>query len=160
MGKTALLTLAALLAVSSETFGARRLSPEENTELCERYGDTLERRFATNPQLLVTELDELIVKVGSKGPDRVNHDKSGRMLASIAPPPSKKVDRGEAAQRAGASLAFRVHLKLTEANKVLTQSKRLGFFDEDEERVTGVQDACAKAIHERASILEKMVRPE
>ena len=82
--------VSALFFLSGSALGARSLSPEENETLCERYGESLERKFSENPQQLIKELDELIVKIGSLGPDRVNHDKSGRMLASIAGPGSKE----------------------------------------------------------------------
>lgn len=158
------INLIALLAVTAllprDTFAARKLSQEENESLCERYGDSLERKFVTSPQLLVNELDELIVRVGTLGPDRVNHDKSGRMLASIAGPSKESEHRRKEAAGELSALDVRVHNKLTEANKVLTQSKRLGFFDEDEERQRGVQEACAKVIFERASILEKMTKKD
>ena len=137
----------------------RALSSEDSEELCERYGDSLERKFASNPKLLVQELDELIVKVGSRGPDRVRPlGDGGRMLASVAGPPKDKQTRERVSRDRGAALDVLVHRKLTEANKLLTQTKRLGFFDEDEERVTGVQEACAKVVFERAEILERMSR--
>jgi len=155
-----LFTLLVAATLLPEAAFARKLSQEENESLCERFGSSLERKFSTNPQELVLELDELIVKVGSLGPDRMNHDRSGRMLASIASPAQRKEIRRKEAGREMSALDIRVHNKLTEANRVITQSKRLGFFDEDEERVIGVQDACAKVLFERASILEKMTRLE
>lgn len=160
MRTKAIFVLIAFAYLIQESAFARKLTQEENESLCERFGDSLERKFAANPQELVVELDALIVKVGSIGPNRVNHDKSGRMLASIAGPAQDKEHRKKAASKESSALDIRVHNKLTEANRVLTQSKRLGFFDEDEERVIGVQEACAKVIYERASILERMTRSE
>ncbi len=147
------------LIAAGDAFGAPGKRPKENEAICERYGESLERKFAVNPKHLVTELDELIVRVGSLGPDRVIHNKSGRMLASVTAPSESEVERNRPITRE-AALQVKVHLKLTEANKVLTQSKRLGFFDEDEERVAGVQEACAKVIFERASILERLTHPQ
>lgn len=169
MTKLQVLTVASVLALTVLALDAfagpfsprarRPLSSEESEELCDRFGDSLARKFASNPKLLVQELDELIVKVGSRGPDRVRPlGDGGRMLASVAPAPRDKATRERVNRDRGAALDVRVHRKLTEANKLLTQTKRLGFFDEDEERVLGVQEACAKVVHERAEILERMSR--
>jgi hypothetical protein len=160
VGRIIIFAMCVFLAFPPLAAHARKLSAEENEALCERYGDSLERKFSASPQALVQELDALIVKVGTLGPDRVNHDKSGRMLASIATPSARKEARRREASRETSALEIRVHHKLTEANRVLTQSKRIGFFDEDEERSIGVQEACARVIYDRASILERMTRHE
>lgn len=161
MAAVLLLMLAALDAFAGPFSPKKRgvLDSERSDELCERYGESLERKFASNPAELVRDLDDLIVKVGSRGPDRVKPlGSGGRMLASISGPPREKEVRREVGARGSAALDVRVTKKLTEANLLLKQSKRLGFFDEDEERELGVQEACAKAVYERAVILERMTR--
>lgn len=155
------LTLFALEALAGPFAPAPRRpkTQVENEELCDQFGDSLERKFASNPKDLVRDLDELIVKVGSRGPDRVSpQGNGGRMLASLSGPPAEKETRKQVSRKPSASLDVRVYMKLTEANKLIKQTKRLGFFDEDEERSVGVQEACAKVVHERAVILERMTR--
>lgn len=156
------LTVYALDALAGPFSPASRKArtAEENEELCDRFGGSLERKFASNPAELVKDLDELIVKVGSRGPDRVNPlGTGGRMLASLSGPPAEAETRKQVAKKPTASLDVRVDMKLREANTLLKQSKRLGYFDEDEERVAGVQEACAKVVYDRAVILERMTRP-
>lgn len=149
------IALAGFLSVSAH---ARLRTDEENENLCGRFGETMARKFASNPGELVKELDELIVQVGSLGPNRVIHNQPGRKLASLSETPRSPEVRRHIDQKEKASLSVRVHKKLTEANKLITQTKKPGFADEDEERATGVQEACARVIYERASTLEKMTR--
>lgn len=159
------LLLGAFLGVANSLAGdfsplpRKSRTREAREEICEKYGGSLERKFASNPWELVEDLDALIVKVGSRGPDRVKPlGNGGRMLASIAEAPRQPEERNRLVKRPDFALEVRVSRKLTEANTFITQSKRRGFFDEDEERARGVQESCAKVIYERAVLLEKMTR--
>jgi hypothetical protein len=154
---TYFLVFALLVFPARDTFAGASLSAKENEALCDRFGENMARKLAANPKQLAQELDELIVKVGSLGPDRVSHDRSGRKLASLSETPRSQEARWAGTEK-GAALLVGAHRKLSEAGRLTAQMKRQGFFDEDEERASGVQEACASVISDRALILRRVIR--